>query len=195
MVLPDRIELSTSPLPMECSTTELRQHARYQGIGLKGPYRRAVLATRAPPVQARGRGGKGPKSPKIGAGCFDGGNSGPIRFPSPLPDLEMRGIGVQASDATRPALLLPYCSHGQCTDVTVWLFFAIRVIGSGMKGDQDKDAKKSGAEMKDSRRDRLKLALRENLKRRKSQARGRGEASASSESADASLDDAGGEEP
>ena len=29
MVLPDRIELSTSPLPMECSTTELRQHARY----------------------------------------------------------------------------------------------------------------------------------------------------------------------
>jgi hypothetical protein len=26
MVLPDRIELSTSPLPRECSTTELRQH-------------------------------------------------------------------------------------------------------------------------------------------------------------------------
>src|SRR5262245_45662749 len=25
MVLPDRIELSTSPLPRECSTTELRQ--------------------------------------------------------------------------------------------------------------------------------------------------------------------------
>ena len=25
LVLPDRIELSTSPLPMECSTTELRQ--------------------------------------------------------------------------------------------------------------------------------------------------------------------------
>jgi hypothetical protein len=30
LVLPDRIELSTSPLPMECSTTELRQRA---GIG------------------------------------------------------------------------------------------------------------------------------------------------------------------
>jgi hypothetical protein len=29
LVLPDRIELSTSPLPMECSTTELRQHAGY----------------------------------------------------------------------------------------------------------------------------------------------------------------------
>jgi hypothetical protein len=30
-VLPDRIELSTSPLPMECSTTELRQHRRQAG--------------------------------------------------------------------------------------------------------------------------------------------------------------------
>jgi hypothetical protein len=28
LVLPDRIELSTSPLPMECSTTELRQRAK-----------------------------------------------------------------------------------------------------------------------------------------------------------------------
>jgi hypothetical protein len=37
LVLPDRIELSTSPLPMECSTTELRQHARYlRGIGPNG---------------------------------------------------------------------------------------------------------------------------------------------------------------
>ena len=36
-MLPDRIELSTSPLPMECSTTELRQHARYlRGIGPNG---------------------------------------------------------------------------------------------------------------------------------------------------------------
>ena len=80
-------------------------------IGPRGPYRRPVLATRAPLVQARGRGGKGAKSLKIGAGCFDGGNSGPIRFPSPLPDLEMRGIGVQASDATRPAPLLPWAVH------------------------------------------------------------------------------------
>jgi hypothetical protein len=64
-----------------------------------------------------------------------------------------------------------------------------------MKGDQGRDREKSGADVKDSRRDRLKLALRENLKRRKSQARGRGEAGASSESADASLDTASGEKP
>ena len=50
-------------------------------------------------------------------------------------------------------------------------------------------------DVKDSRETRLKLALRENLKRRKSQARGRSdEAAASSETADASLNDADGEE-
>jgi hypothetical protein len=47
-----------------------------------------------------------------------------------------------------------------------------------------------------SRETRLKLALRENLKRRKSQARGRGEEAApSSETADSSLDDSGEAEP
>jgi hypothetical protein len=64
-----------------------------------------------------------------------------------------------------------------------------------MKEDQGKSAEKTAADVKDSRRDRLKLALRENLKRRKSQARGRDEAGASSENADASLDDASGEKP
>ncbi|MEH2520649.1 hypothetical protein V1279_006222 [Bradyrhizobium sp. AZCC 1610] len=64
-----------------------------------------------------------------------------------------------------------------------------------MKGDEDKAAGKTGADVKDSRRGRLKLALRENLKRRKSQARGRSDAGASSESADACLDDASGEKP
>jgi hypothetical protein len=64
-----------------------------------------------------------------------------------------------------------------------------------MKGDQDRAAGKTGADVKDSRRDRLKLALRENLKRRKSQARGRSDPAASSETALASLDDVSGEKP
>jgi hypothetical protein len=64
----------------------------------------------------------------------------------------------------------------------------------GMTDDRDKRAEKTARDVKDSRQQRLKLALRENLKRRKSQARGRSdEAAASSETADASLDDAGGE--
>ena len=68
--------------------------------------------------------------------------------------------------------------------------------GLRMTDDQDKRAAKSGGAVKDSRQQRLKLALRENLKRRKSQARGRSdEAAASSETADASLDDAGGDKP
>jgi hypothetical protein len=63
-----------------------------------------------------------------------------------------------------------------------------------MKDDQAKRERKAGADVRDSRRDRLKAALRENLKRRKSQARGRDDPGAtSSEPADASLDDAGGE--
>jgi hypothetical protein len=65
-----------------------------------------------------------------------------------------------------------------------------------MNDDQDKGTGKPGADVKDSQRDRLKLALRENLKRRKSQARARSDpGAASSENADASLDDASGEKP
>jgi hypothetical protein len=68
--------------------------------------------------------------------------------------------------------------------------------GLAMKDDQGKGTEKTGADVKDSRRDRLKLALRENLKRRKSQARGRSDIdAASSESADSSLDHASGEKP
>jgi hypothetical protein len=63
-----------------------------------------------------------------------------------------------------------------------------------MTGDQGEDSGQAGSRVKDSRQDRLKLALRENLKRRKSQARGRDEA-ASSEGADDALNDASGNEP
>ena len=49
MVLPDRIELSTSPLPMECSTTELRQRAPDQeNRPKKPPTRRADPCHKAP---------------------------------------------------------------------------------------------------------------------------------------------------
>jgi len=57
-----------------------------------------------------------------------------------------------------------------------------------MTGEHDSGGGQAGARVKDSRQDRLKLALRENLKRRKSQARGREDVA--SEPAQASLDDA-----
>jgi hypothetical protein len=62
---------------------------------------------------------------------------------------------------------------------------------SAMTHEKDNRDRQAAAPAKESRQDRLKLALRENLKRRKSQARGRSDiASASSETTDASLDDA-----
>ena len=63
-----------------------------------------------------------------------------------------------------------------------------------MAGDTGKAAGKTAADAKDARSQRLKLALRENLKRRKSQARGRGDVG-SSENANATLDDGGREKP
>jgi hypothetical protein len=61
-----------------------------------------------------------------------------------------------------------------------------------MTGDRRSDGEQSRA--KGARQDRLKLALRENLKRRKSQARGRDDA-ASFELRDPPLDDADENEP
>src|SRR5215208_7112160 len=63
MVLPDRIELSTSPLPMECSTTELRQHARYLGESAQTAAHRAAGSCHKGPASASTR--AGPKGPKI----------------------------------------------------------------------------------------------------------------------------------
>ena len=63
-----------------------------------------------------------------------------------------------------------------------------------MTGDRGKGSGQADSRAKDSRQDRLKLALRENLKRRKSQARGRDDAAAS-ELRNPPLDDAGRDEP
>ena len=65
-----------------------------------------------------------------------------------------------------------------------------------MKDEKDKGQAQSGKPAKDLRRERLKLALRENLKRRKSQARGRDDfTAASSNSDDVSPHDRGEKSP
>jgi hypothetical protein len=53
-----------------------------------------------------------------------------------------------------------------------------------MTDDRDKRDQTGGPAKKGSRQDRLKLALRENLKRRKSQARGRSDATPAPTDAD-----------
>jgi hypothetical protein len=69
-----------------------------------------------------------------------------------------------------------------------------------MQDDKDKRERQTGTPAKnlagDSRQDRLKLALRENLKRRKSQAKGRSHvAGAPSRGDDASPHDGNGKKP
>jgi len=63
-----------------------------------------------------------------------------------------------------------------------------------MQDDKDKQERQSAIVSNESRQHRLKLALRENLKRRKSQARGRG-GLPSSEPAEDRLDDASDGKP
>src|ERR1700738_4394459 len=53
LVLPDRIELSTSPLPMECSTTELRQHALDQENRPKRPLQGGRSLPQGPRMRKR----------------------------------------------------------------------------------------------------------------------------------------------
>ena len=65
-----------------------------------------------------------------------------------------------------------------------------------MKDAKDKGEGRTGELAKNQRRDRLKLALRENLKRRKSQARGRSDATTvTSNDDDVSPHDVGGKKP
>ncbi len=65
-----------------------------------------------------------------------------------------------------------------------------------MTDGKDKSEGRSGRPAKDLRQDRLKLALRQNLKRRKSQARGRDDITiASSNSDDVGPHDGSGKNP
>jgi hypothetical protein len=65
-----------------------------------------------------------------------------------------------------------------------------------MTDDKDKSERRSATPAKDPRQNRLKLALRENLKRRKSQARGRDDVTiASSNSDDVGPHDGSGKNP
>ena len=64
-----------------------------------------------------------------------------------------------------------------------------------MTDEKDKREGQTATPAKNRKQDRLKLALRENLKRRKSQARGRSDAAAPSDDVDVSLHDDSEKEP
>jgi hypothetical protein len=102
MVLPDRIELSTSPLPMECSTTELRQHARYSGNRPKRLPPSGRFLPQGPlwrkHVGGSGTTQNGQKSVRTAASRFNRVNPGPIRFPSALSRRIMTSIALPHAD-------------------------------------------------------------------------------------------------
>ena len=180
-MLPDRIELSTSPLPMECSTTELRQHARIRRIGQNGPYRRADPCHKAPARASARKVRRTTKIGKISAIGLPPCSSGRF-WADPVPEFVGGPAGAGFSPIEGPVILSSGTAHKS---------------GSTMTNDRDKGEGRQGhLAKKDARRDRLKQALRENLKRRKSQARGRNDiAPASSPDEAAAPHDVGGEKP
>ena len=159
---------------------------------------------------------------KIGCGTRfllqPGQHAGPIRFPvssvsaaSAFSGLNMTSNSIILQDPSNLASSMPpkwpvvdiggkFQRGGVDAAAVQPLIYSpvLNVYSNGptMKDDKAKRDGQIGSPAKDSRQSRLKLALRENLKRRKSQARGRSDAEgASPEEADASLDDAGGKEP
>src|SRR5579859_1863519 len=109
MVLPDRIELSTSPLPMECSTTELRQRAPHQENRPKRPLQGGpILATRPGSAQAQDRPPalRGSENQALfSAVAFKRLNCGPIRFPisSPSAASALNGRTMTSNSIISPA--------------------------------------------------------------------------------------------
>jgi hypothetical protein len=97
-----------------------------------------------------------------------------------------RGVTGACDKAAHRSILRP-CCYGS----------AASLDGSAMKDEKDKREGPAAKNPKpDSRQDRLKLALRENLKRRKSQARGRSDpVPASSHRDEAAPHDDSGSKP
>src|SRR4051794_8777031 len=128
MVLPDRIELSTSPLPMECSTTELRQHVLGQESAAKGGHQAGRYLTQAPllcklarQVRTRKSGRYQAQSARFGAKRPTSTDFGPD-IPGQLvswPSRRIRSISSFARSDSRGPLELPY-SLGMLSPIAVW---------------------------------------------------------------------------
>ena len=140
-----------------------------------------ILATRPPLAQARERSAGRRKIGKISAIGLPPCSSGRF-WADPVPEFVGGPAGAGFSPIEGPVILSSGTAHKS---------------GSTMTNDRDKGEGRQGhLAKKDARRDRLKDALRENLKRRKSQARGRNDiAPASSPDEAAAPHDVGGEKP
>ena len=101
MVLRERIELSTSPLPRVCSTTELPQPVRGERLFASGE---APIATVYPPMQA-GRGGLTQQNAQAAGSALP--VAGRIRYGTMMTEMKDRnasgGAGTQKTEAERRA--------------------------------------------------------------------------------------------
>ena len=171
---------------MECSTTELRQRAREKLNRPRGPVQAGGSCHR-PPLRASETAPLPPgKSAEITFRVDHCGQSGRFR-PDWVPDGAGR-LPIHQPPNHAVARNWP-AGQGARGAAIVYAWGAQGDGGSrnfAMTGDQDRGGGQAGARVKDARQDRLKLALRENLKRRKSQARGREDVA--SEPADGPLD-------
>jgi hypothetical protein len=150
-------------------------------IGQKAPTGGPILATRPRPAQARERPAGRRKIGKISAIGLPSCSSGRF-WADQVPEFADGPAGAGFSPIEGPVI-----SSLATADKS----------GSMMTHDSDGgEGRAVHLAKKDARRDRLKEALRENLKRRKSQARGRNDiAPASSHDEAAAPHDDGGEKP
>ena len=121
-MLPDRIELSTSPLPMECSTTELRQHARYGGIGPNGRPLGGRFLPQGPLWRKHaGRPERAQNRQKPALRIATSGNSASLGL-TPVPDLVLSGQ-IVASTAWHAGgrIMSSMCLSGCTGLIAVWM--------------------------------------------------------------------------
>jgi hypothetical protein len=165
MVLPERIELSTSPLPRECSTTELRQRP------VRGPFLARMPANTRGPPRWQGR--------RVDRLSADPICRAPLRW---KPDLPSQRIALAATDfrcisrltATRKSAIPNHQLLERLPALS---------LHRGMSEPPHITPKKSVERA--AREARLAKALRENLVRRKGQKRAQdGQAVTQSEETD-----------
>ncbi len=172
-----------------------------------------ILATRPGAAQARETACEGFKTVIIGAGhpwtAINCASCAPIWFP--ICEIARKSAPTSSASA-RSAPGIGDCTAGQRNTICsglgeasrafpLTLFRQMRSNGPTMKNDKDNREGPSGKSEKNPRQnprsnprnDRLKLALRENLKRRKSQARGRDDSASVASSADEVTPHEGGE--
>ena len=154
---------------------------RIKRIGRRALQGGPILATRPPLAQARERPAGRRKIGKISAIGLPPSSSGRF-WADPVPEFVGGPAGAGFSPIEGPVILSSGTTHKS---------------GSMMTDDKENGEGRQGhLAKKDARRDRLKQALRENLKRRKSQTRGRNDiAPAPSHDEAATPHDRGGEKP